>query len=152
MSARQAFKILHIYYGCNRLPHPNSLPLIQKTNFKPPTHPLATDLRWNIATNWKLLLHYKMTLYLKLICNFFPFVIVYFNFLRVKTMALKVTNKINGKLKFLYRFLSPELRRILCNALIQPHFDYVHPAWYPNLTEKTKKEIQIMQNKCINFP
>ena len=65
-------------------------------------------------------------------------------------MALKVINKINGK--FLYRknrFLSPELRRMLCNALIQTHFDY---AWYSNLTEKkTKKEIQIMQNKCVRF-
>ena len=58
----------------------------------------------------------------------------------VEPMALKV--------KFLYRknrFLSPELRRMLCNALIQPHFDYACPAWYPNLTEKTKKKIQIMQ-------
>ena len=65
-------------------------------------------------------------------------------------MALKVITKMNGKLKFLYRknrFLSPELRRMLCNALIQPHFDYACPAWYPNLTEKTKKKIQIMQNK-----
>ena len=56
-------------------------------------------------------------------------------------MVLKVINKINGKLKFLYsknRFLIPELRRILCNALIQQHFDYVCPAWYPNLTEKRK--------------
>ena len=69
-------------------------------------------------------------------------------------MALKVINKINGKLKFLYRknrFLSPELRRMLCNALIQPYFDYACPAWYPNLTEKTKNKIQIMQNKCIKF-
>ena len=69
-------------------------------------------------------------------------------------MALKVINKINGKLKFLYRknrFLSPELRRMLCNALIQPHFDYACPVWYPNLTEKMKKKIQIMQNKCIRF-
>ena len=69
-------------------------------------------------------------------------------------MALKVINKINGKLKFLYtknRFLSSELQRMLCNALIQPHFDYACPAWYPNLTEKTKKKIQIMQNKCIRF-
>ena len=58
-------------------------------------------------------------------------------------MALKVINKINGKLKFLYRknrFLSPELRRMLCNTLIQPHFDYTCPAWYPNLTEKTKEK------------
>ena len=69
-------------------------------------------------------------------------------------MALKVINKINGKLKFLYRknrFLSLELRRMPCNALIQPHFDYACPAWYPNFTEKTKKKIQIMQNKCIRF-
>ena len=59
-------------------------------------------------------------------------------------MALKVINKINGKLKFPYRknrFLNPELRRMLCNVLIQPHFDYACPAWYPNLTEKTKKKI-----------
>ena len=69
-------------------------------------------------------------------------------------MALKVVNKINGKLKFLYRknkILTPELRRMLCNALIQPHFDYACTAWYPNRTEKAKKKIQIMQNKCIQF-
>ena len=60
-------------------------------------------------------------------------------------MALKVINKINRKLKFLCRknkFLSPELPRMLCNALIQPHFDYACPGWYPNLTEKTIKKIQ----------
>ena len=36
-------------------------------------------------------------------------------------MALKVVNKINGKLKSLFRknnFLTSELRRMLCNALI----------------------------------
>ena len=69
-------------------------------------------------------------------------------------MALKVVNKINRKLKFLYRknkFLTPELSRMLCNTLIQPHFDYACTAWYPNLTEKTKKKIQVMQNKCRRF-
>ena len=69
-------------------------------------------------------------------------------------MALKVINKINGKLKFLYkknRYLSPKLRRMLCSALIQPHFDYACPAGCTNLTEKTKKKTQIMQNKCIRF-
>ena len=58
-------------------------------------------------------------------------------------MVLKVVNKINGKLKFLYRknkFLTPELRRLLCNAFIQPHFDYACTAWYPNLTKKNKKQ------------
>ena len=69
-------------------------------------------------------------------------------------MALKVINKINGKLKFLYRKnrnLTKKLHRILCNGLILPHFVYACPAWYPNLNEKMKKKIQIMQNKCIRF-
>ena len=47
-----------------------------------------------------------------------------------ETMALKFMNEINGILKFLYRknrFLTPELRRMLCNALIQPHFVYAYP-------------------------
>ena len=42
-------------------------------------------------------------------------------------MVLKVLNKVNSKLKFLYRqseHLNPQLRRMLCNALLQPHFDY----------------------------
>ena len=47
-------------------------------------------------------------------------------------MALRVVNKINGKQKFLYgknKFLTPELRRMLCSALIQPYFDYAYTAW-----------------------
>ena len=53
-------------------------------------------------------------------------------------MALKDANKINKKLKFLYwknSFLTPGLRRMLCNALMQPHFDYACSAWYPKLNE-----------------
>ena len=60
-------------------------------------------------------------------------------------MAAKVLNTVNNRLKFLYRkqkFLSLSLRRLLCNALIQPHFDYACVAWYP---------IQIAQNKCIRY-
>ena len=62
-----------------------------------------------------------------------------------EAMALNVVNKINNKLKFLYRknsFLTPALRRLLCNALIQPHFDYACSAWYPNLIKKLKHRIQ----------
>ena len=69
-------------------------------------------------------------------------------------MTLKVINKINWKLEFLNtknRNLTKEFRIILCNALIWSHFDYACPAWHPNLNEKTKKKIQIMQNKCICF-
>ena len=51
-----------------------------------------------------------------------------------ETMALSVINKINNKLKFLYqknRFLTPTLIRLLCNALIQPHFDYACSVGIP---------------------
>ena len=57
-------------------------------------------------------------------------------------MALKVMNKINEKLKFLYRknsFITPGLRRMLCNGLIQPHFDYACFSWYPKLNVKLIK-------------
>ena len=40
-----------------------------------------------------------------------------------KPMALKALNKISGKLKSLYRknkFITPKLRRMLCNTIIQP--------------------------------
>ena len=49
-------------------------------------------------------------------------------------ITLIVINKTNGKLMFLSenfkknRFLNPELRRMLWNALILPHFDYACPA------------------------
>ena len=51
-----------------------------------------------------------------------------------ETMPLSVINKINNKLTFCLsrkKFLTPTLRRLLCNALIQPHFDYACPVWYP---------------------
>ena len=40
---------------------------------------------------------------------------------------------------------------MLCNAIIQSHFDYACSAWYLNLNEKLKKNIKITQNKCIQF-
>ena len=67
-----------------------------------------------------------------------------------EAMALNVVNKVNNKLKFLYRknsFLTPALRRLVCNAFIQPHFDYACSAWYPNLTKKIK--YRISQDKLV---
>ena len=69
-------------------------------------------------------------------------------------MALKVINKIDDSLKFLYRkniYLAPYLKGLLCIALIQPHFDYACSAWYPNLNKKFKSKLQTYQNKCIRF-
>ena len=65
----------------------------------------------------------------------------------------KVINKINRKLKFFYWKNKPERRRMLCNALTQPHFEYGCPAWYSCLTKKqisyANKLCKI--NKCIPF-
>ena len=71
-----------------------------------------------------------------------------------ESMALNVVSKINTRLKFLYRkgkFLSPQLRRLLCNALIQPHFGHACSVWYPNLNKKFKTKLQTHQNKCVRF-
>ena len=69
-------------------------------------------------------------------------------------MALHVLNKLNTRLKFLYRkneLLSKPMRRLLCNSLIQPHFDYACSAWYINLNKSFKAKLKVMQNKCIRF-
>ena len=71
-----------------------------------------------------------------------------------ESMALHALGKINGKLKFLYRnqkYLNYSLRRLLCNALIQPHFDFACLSWYPNLNARLKKKMQTAQNKCVRF-
>ena len=71
-----------------------------------------------------------------------------------ESMAHYVMDKINNKIKFLYRksqYLTKSLRRLHCNALIQPHFDYACSAWYPNLNKGFKKKLQVTQNKCIRF-
>ena len=71
-----------------------------------------------------------------------------------ETMALRVIEKINSRLKFLdwkNWFLDVPLHRLLCNALIQPHFDYACTAWYPNLSKKLKDKLQVTQNKFIRF-
>ena len=69
-------------------------------------------------------------------------------------MALNATDKVNSRLKFLLRqncFLTPPLRRLLCNALIQPVFDYACTAWFPDLSKKLRLRIQATQNKCMRF-
>ena len=43
-------------------------------------------------------------------------------------MLVKLIYNLNDRLKFLHRkhkFLTPPLRRLLCNALIQPRFDFI---------------------------
>ena len=49
------------------------------------------------------------------------------------------------------RYLTLYLKRLSCNALIQPQFDYACSVWYPNLNKKFKSKLQSVQNKCIRY-
>ena len=71
-----------------------------------------------------------------------------------ESVALNVIDKVNSRLKFLHRqnhFLTTPLRRLLCEALIQLHFDYACTAWFSNLSKRLKLCLQVSQNKCIRF-
>ena len=71
-----------------------------------------------------------------------------------ETMALRVIEKINSRLKFLYwknRFLDVPLHRLLCNVLIQPHFDYACTTWYPNLSKKLKISCKLHKTNALDF-
>ena len=71
-----------------------------------------------------------------------------------ETMAPRVIEKINSRLKFFYRknrLLDVPLRKLLRNTLIQSHFGYACTAWYPNLSKKLKDKLQGAQNTCIRF-
>ena len=70
--------------------------------------------------------------------------------------ASKVLRKINSKLKLLYcqsTFLTHSFRRLLCNALIQPHFDLSTSLIVSSFKEKFKNQTTkaVLKNKCIRF-
>ena len=76
------------------------------------------------------------------------------NDLSGESMATKILSLVNSRLKFLYRkqkLLTLSLLRLLCNALIQPHYDYACLVWYPSLNKRLSKKIQTSQNKCIRY-
>ena len=78
---------------------------------------------------------------------------LYFNHNR-ELMARRGLKKIDIKINFLWRqsnYLNYSSRRLLCNAHIQPHFDYGCTSWYPLLSKTLKTKLQIAQNKCIHF-
>ena len=71
-----------------------------------------------------------------------------------ESMARRVLKKINTKLNLFWtqsNYLNYSSRRLLCNALIQPHFDYRCTLWYPLLSKTLKTTLQIAQNKGIQF-
>ena len=70
------------------------------------------------------------------------------------SIVSSIVPKALGKLKFLYRYgdcLNVDLRRKLCNALIQCHLDYCCTAWYASLSQKMKQKLQITQTRSYGI-
>ena len=70
-----------------------------------------------------------------------------------KAMARKVLKRLTEKRKkkCLYRqsrYLSCPLKRMLCNTLIQPHYDFACCSWFPNLSMSLNTKSQTTQNSC----
>ena len=40
---------------------------------------------------------------------------------------------------------------MLCNTLIQPHYDFACCSWYPNLPKSLKVKLQTAQNSCKRY-
>lgn len=76
------------------------------------------------------------------------------NDLSATSIVNGIVKKVNSRLKFLYRYnycLDLNLRKMLCNSLVQCHFDYASSSWYSGLTKQLKKRLQIAQNKAVRF-
>ena len=55
-----------------------------------------------------------------------------------ESIAIHVVKKNNSRLRFLYRqnkCLNVSLRRLLCNTMGQPFFDYAYNAVHPNFNK-----------------
>ena len=71
-----------------------------------------------------------------------------------KSMGQSAIKKINKGLKFMYRkadFLDFKCRKMLCQSLLQSHFDYSCNVWYRNLNKLLKTRLQCAQNKIIRY-
>ena len=69
-------------------------------------------------------------------------------------MALLMLNKVNARLKFVYRnkqYLTQHTNTLLVMSLIQCHYDYAGCIWYTGLNKVLKNEFQTTQNKLIRF-
>ena len=76
------------------------------------------------------------------------------NDMSFSSMGNSVIKKVNAKLKFLYRksaFFGTNERKLLCSALVNPHFEYACNAWYRSVNAKVKHKLQTAQNKMIRY-
>ena len=70
------------------------------------------------------------------------------NALSGESIASNVIKKTSSRLKFLYRHsncLNFKSCKTLSSALIMCHFDYACSSWYSAISQKYKKQLQILQ-------
>ena len=70
------------------------------------------------------------------------------------SLVNSVIKKVKGKLKFLYRksaLFGTTERKLLCSALVNPHFEYAWNAWYRSVNANVKNKLQTAQNKMIRY-
>jgi hypothetical protein len=75
-------------------------------------------------------------------------------FLTCENIVLSIIQKVNARLKFLYRnatCLNTQTRKTLCSALIQCYFDYACSSWYCGINKQLKHKLQVTQNKIVRF-
>ena len=48
-------------------------------------------------------------------------------------------------------FFGANERKLLCSALVNPHFEYACNAWYRSVNAKVKNKLQTAQNKMIRY-
>ncbi len=100
---------------------------------------------FNVQCNGQLIKSQLSVKYLGLVLD---------KYLSGEAIVNSIVNKVNAKLKFLYRqrnFLDMNLRKLLCNSLIQCHFDYSCSSWYNGISKLLQKKLQIMQNKVVRY-
>ena len=93
-------------------------------------HKLRNAKALNIVYTGKEIKHYEKVKYLGCILD---------QILSGESMFLNIIEKVNSRLKFLYRqnrSLTPRLRRLLCDTVVQPLFDYACIAWFSNLSKR----------------
>ena len=74
--------------------------------------------------------------------------------LSFETMAMAVIQKVNSRLKFMYRkrdFLNFHAKKLLIMAIAQCHFDYASVVWFYSTTQTIRNNLQVTQNKLIRF-
>ena len=75
-------------------------------------------------------------------------------FLDCERIVLSIVQKVNARLKFLYRHanvLNTQSRITLTSALIQCHFDYSCSSWFGGISKTLKQKLQVAQNKVVRF-